>query len=204
MRTAFGILFAVVVTVILMPSVSYAQKLFDPPKTEKTESDLFFTYAGAFGAGGYSKVWYTGWVNDSETSTNASGSYYAGGVMLDVFVREIIGEFRIAYMANNSSYDNAKVMCASYSAAAKYTFPVSSIVDFTAGGGLYFEGAPASRSYSGAGGEALFGVIFTLKSWDIKCICDASVRYGFFGQDGKSKKLNVGGSLGVTRKVGRS
>ncbi len=166
--------------------------------------ELFFTYAGLTAEGGYSKVTRKGWMGDHEGTKKSTGYYYAPGVMFDVYVKDFAGEFRGLFMMNSSSDSGAKINHALYDATAKYLFHTTPLLDFTAGLGVYFEGAPSSKSYSGAGGQATAGIIFGYTSrWDWKLVCDARFRYGFFGQNAKSSKLNTGFSLGVTRKVGR-
>jgi hypothetical protein len=200
MRLTSGLICVAVLSAVFLPSALSAQT---SPQF-KPENDLFFTYAGAFVSGGYSKVSYTGFTGDTETTKKSTGSFFAGGAMLDVFVRDIIGDFRIAYMFDKTSDSRAKINHTFYSAGGKYLFHATSVIGLTAGGGLYFEGAPASRSYNGAGGEVSCGALFDLADWNMKIHTDLSARYGFFGQAAKSNKMQMGGSLGVTRKVGRS
>ena len=199
MRLRYGLICAAVLGLFLPVTASaQSQQQFKP------ENDLFFTYAGIFGSGGYSKVNYSGFSDGTETTKKSTGSFFAGGAMLDVFVRDVIGDFRIAYMADKSSDKRANINHTFYSAGGKYLFHATSVIGLTAGGGLYFEGAPANRSYNGAGGEVSLGALFDLADWNTRLHVDFSARYGFFGQEAKSRKTQIGGSLGVTRKVGRS
>lgn len=199
-RFKSGLIYVAALSAVFLSSAVYAQT----SQQFKPENDLFFTYAGAFGSGGYSNVSRTGFDGETETTKKSTGSFFAGGIMLDVFVRDIIGDFRVAYMFDSSSDKQAQINHTFYSAGGKYLFRATSVIGLTAGGGLYFEGAPASRSYNGAGGEFSCGALFDLADWNMKVHTDFSARYGFFGQDAKSKKMQLGGSIGITRKVGRS
>ena len=166
--------------------------------------ELFFTYAGLVAEGGYSKVSRSGWMGDHQGTEKSTGYYYAPGLLFDVYVRDFAGEFRGLFMMNSSSDSKAKINHGLYDATAKYLFHATPHLDLTAGLGVYFEGAPSTKSYNGAGGQATLGLILGYTGrWDWKFVCDARFRYGYFGQDGKSSKMNAGFSVGVTRKVGR-
>jgi hypothetical protein len=171
----------------------------------KTTEDLFYTYAGICMSGGYSKVTRNGWINGAEGTKKSTGYYAAPGLMLDIYAHELSGEFKWLFTYNNLSDKDAIVQHSFYSATAKYNFSMTPFFDLTTGLGVYFEGAPSTKSYSGAGGELTAGCVFNYSgAWDMKILFDLSARYGFFGQDAKSKKFNTGASLGVTKKVGRS
>ena len=171
----------------------------------KAADELFYTYAGICMSGGYSQVSREGWMGGSEGTKNSTGYYAASGLMLDIYVREISGEFKWLFTYNSLSDKGAVVQHSFYSATAKYNFTMTPLFDLTTGLGVYFEGAPSTKSYSGAGGEITAGCVMNYSgSWDMKFLFDLSARYGFFGQDAKSKKFNTGASFGVTKKVGRS
>jgi hypothetical protein len=202
MKRGIIIFFAMLIPVLSAPL--FAQTA---PKqaTVKSADDLFYTYAGICMSGGYSQVSREGWIDGAEGTKNSTGYYAATGLMLDIYVREISGEFKWLFTYNNLSDKDAVVQHSFYSATAKYNFTMTPLFDLTTGLGVYFEGAPSTKSYSGAGGEITAGCVMNYSgSWDMKFLFDLSARYGFFGQDAKSKKFNTGASIGVTKKVGRS
>lgn len=168
--------------------------------------ELFFTYIGLTAGGGYTSVKSSEWVEGKgETSYSATGYTAQTGLLLDAYVTDFAGEFRAVFDYSGISDSRVKVHHATYATNIKYCYPITPSIDLTTGLGVYFEGAPASRSYNGAGGEYTLGSVFKMSGrWDWKIVCDVAFRYGFFGNEAKGKKLFVGGSIGVTQKVGRS
>jgi hypothetical protein len=166
--------------------------------------ELYYTFAGICAEGGFSSFKRNGWLGTRQGTVKKKGIYYAPGIMLGTYVGNMCGEFRWLFLMNSTSDKGSKINYSLYSATGKYLFKTSPLLDLTLGLGVYFEGAPASKPYNGAGGEVTAGGILNMSGEsDWKIVGDIRFRYGFFGE-GKSSKMNYGIAAGVTRKFGRS
>jgi len=167
----------------------------------------FFTYMGITLGGGINQIEYTDWFTDHQETANISGTYYSGGLLCAVFVRELVGEFSMQYIANaNDTVEGGKdtsVQHLLYTFTGKYAYPLGTRFFATGGIGLYIETPPATGSYDGGGGPLLtIGGIVNL-SPDWKIIFDLQGRYGQFGMGQDSTKLSYGINVGVVYNVGR-
>ena len=176
-------------------------------KADEPERDeLYYTYAGIIGAGGYSYFSRTGWIDGREQTKKSSGAYGAPGLVIDIFVRDICGEITWQYWINSVPSDEAVSFSHSvYTATAKYCYEFTPGWSLAGGAGLYFEGAPSEKSHGGAGGEITAGGFYSLRGrLDMKFFIDGRFRIGFYGQDAKSTRMGYGGVFGITAKLGRS
>lgn len=169
--------------------------------------ERFSTYTGITLGGGINQIEYTDWFTDHQETANIGGSYYSGGILFAVFVRELIGEFSLQYIANaNDSVEGGKdtsVQHLLYTFTGKYAYPLGTGFFATCGFGLYMETPPATSSYDGGGGAAItLGCILDMSS-DWKMIFDFNGRYGQFGMGQDSTKLSYGINVGVVYNVGR-
>ena len=142
--------------------------------------ETFFTYIGGMAGGGLNKIKYTDWFVDriNTDTINVSGSFYSGGVIIDIFVKRLIGEFSIQYInnpINEASYISVKHLI--FNTTGKYSFQLAEPFCLTSGLGLYFETPPSNRSYgNGAGFNAALGMIYNIRrEW--KIIFDIIGRY---------------------------
>lgn len=166
--------------------------------------ELFYTYAGFSTAGGMSMFHRDGWIDDRQKTKDSSGWYAGAGLLVDIYVRNVCGEFSWQYSFDQASDTAVSFSHSVYTASAKYIYTLDPRWDLTAGGGLYFEGQPAAKEHGGAGGELTFGTVFTAQKYELKFPVDARIRYGFWGQDAKSTRFGYGLFFGVTKKLGRS
>jgi hypothetical protein len=168
-----------------------------------TEESVF-TYIGVTCISGFNMVHYHDWVVDHRTSGNGSGLYFGGGPVLDVFVRQFIGEFSIQFI-NNPGYKNKKLSVAHmlYTASGKFAYNLNKIIFLTSGAGLYFESEPANKNYNGGGGAGLSTGIGFAVARDWRLLFDITGRYGVFGIGEEATKLSIGLALSAVYKIGR-
>ena len=163
----------------------------------------FFTYTGLTFGGGIDSITYSDWspeTNRRETN-DLSGTYYCSGILLNIFVRDLIGEFSIQYI--NNSNDEIPVSHVIYDVLGKYSYPLTESISVAGGAGLYLETPPASRGYNSGGGlSAAFGPIYSIgKDW--KIMLDIAGRHGHFGIGEDSTRISYGARLSVVYKTGR-
>jgi hypothetical protein len=168
---------------------------------EARGEELFFTFLGVTLGGGAHQVEYSDWVVDHRETISASGSYYSGGAIMDVFVNRLIGEFTLQAM--NTAAGDITVQHLYYTVTGKYAFYMGNLLFAAAGGGLYFESGPASRNYDGGGGvNAVLGMgINAAHDWRI--MLDLSGRYGSFGIGDEATRVSYGISVAAVYRIGR-
>ncbi len=173
------------------------------PYAQLNGEELFFTYAGLSFSGGIDRIEYKDWFQDElkRDTKNVTGVYYSGGVILNIYVKNMIGELEVLYISNIN--DEIPVSHILYNAAGKYSFELNKKFSLTAGLGLYLETPPASKSYNSGGGfTGLAGVVYSL-SWDWKLVFDINARSGHFGIGEDSTRISSGVKLAFMYKVGR-
>jgi hypothetical protein len=190
--------FKAYITLVLLIILSSASVLYPQEKEEAEEK--FFTYAGFAASAGFNWIDYSGWSGDSIRNKDYYGTGYSGGVMLDVFARDIVGELNLQYAYNTGSAGESKVRHLYCSASVKYVYPINAIAGAAAGLGLYIEGPPSDKKYDGGGVLLPLGAIFTI-SRDWKIVTDINIKYGRYGI-GESYKLSCGMNIGIVYKVG--
>ena len=166
--------------------------------------ELYFTYVGTIIEGGLNKIEYSDWFVDRRETKNYSGSFYSGGLLIDIFIKRIIGEFSIQYIYNkNSGTPDISIQHMIYNALGKYSYTLREDIFLTSGVGLYLETPPADRGYDSGGGFLItMGTIYCLnREWNF--IFDLMVRYGLFGMGEESTKFSSGIKFGLVYKVGR-
>ena len=186
----------------LMCGSALAAQTNNPAVLDRDE--LFFTYAGGFASGGMTLIDRKGWIDGKEGEKKSSGWCAGGGLLADIYVRSVCGEFTWQYSYDATGDSAASFSHSIYAATAKYVYAVNPIWDLTAGGGLYFEGPPAAKEHGGAGLELTMGTVLTYQKYELKFPIDIRARYGFWGQDAKSTRAGFGLFFGVTKKLGRS
>lgn len=165
----------------------------------------FFSYLGTTFAAGVDKIKYKDWIEEIERrdTKNISGSFYSGGIVLDIFIKKIIGEFKIEYVNNSNSEEAISVRHMIYTAIMKYSYQLIRPLYLTTGLGLYLETPPSNRSYNSGGGVNMcFGTMYDINK-KMKVILDLSWRYGYFGIGERSTRYSYGVSLGLVYRVGR-
>lgn len=186
---------------ICAKSVSFAA---DPAPAAVERDELFYTYAGLSLAPGMSMIHRKGWSDGRESTKDSTGWYLAPGLLLDIYVRNVCGEFSWQYAFDQSADKATSFSHSVYTATGKYIYNLDQRWDMTAGGGFYFEGPPAAKEHGGAGGEISLGTVYTYPKYELKFVFDLKARYGFYGQDAKSTRFGTGIFFGVTKKIGRS
>ncbi|HQO01301.1 MAG TPA: hypothetical protein PLI62_03450 [Spirochaetota bacterium] len=167
----------------------------------------FYTYLGITLGGGINQIEYSDWFTDHQETANISGTYYSGGMLFAVFVRELVGEFSLQYIANSNGAAeggrDTSVQHLLYTFTGKYAYPLGSRFFATGGIGLYIETPPATASYDGGGGPLMTAGCIVSISPNWKFIFDLQGRYGQFGMGEDSTKLSYGINVGVVINVGR-
>ncbi len=69
------------------------------------QQELFFTYIGATIGGGAASIDYSEWVVDHRETASATGTWFSGGLLLDVIVRDLIGEYSLQVVNTGASED---------------------------------------------------------------------------------------------------
>jgi len=171
------------------------------------EEELFFTYIGPTLGAGTNQIAYRRWSqsSDSRESSVVSGYFISGGFLLNIYVRNFIGEFALEYMADqNSKESDISVMHLIYTSQAKYSYSLNDMFSLTCGLGAYLETPPSTKRFDSGGGIAgSFGFIIDFNR-EFKLVVDTPVcRYGYFGVGDDSSKLSFGVKIGMVYKVGR-
>jgi len=167
------------------------------------QQELFFTYIGATVGGGTASIDYSEWVVNARETKSASGAYFSGGLLLDVIVRDIIGEFTLQLINTGASEDTVASLRLLYSVTGKYAFRLNESFFVCPGVGLYLESGPSDRDYEGGAGlSATAGIGWTFaRDWIL--FFDLVGRYGSYGLGEESTIISYGASLGVVYKIGR-
>ncbi len=167
----------------------------------KRERDLFYTYMGTNISSGFNRIKYKDWFDDSRDTKNIQGTYFSGGVIINIFVNPFIGDFKMEYTYNLN--DEYSIRHFYYSASGKYSYKINDLFSLSAGPGIYFDAPPASNSYNDSSGFLFsLGTIFHI-TFDIKLTADITGKYGSFGLGEESTKISYGINAGIMFKVGR-
>jgi hypothetical protein len=170
--------------------------------THAYSDELFFTYLGLNFTGGLNKINYTDWIDDQHQTKKDNGKFYSGGPLFNVYVKNLIGDFRLNYVYNKNKLSETTVSHLNWSGSLKYAYPLTKSFSLTSGLGLYLETPPSSKKYDGSGVLVSIGSLVTI-NWDWKLSLDFHTQYGHFGIGESSRKLSYGASLGILRKVGK-
>lgn len=173
---------------------------------------LFYTYVGPVAGTGYSHIRYKDWnstLNRFE-DVHTSGLQATGGAMFNIFVNDIIGDFRVEYIGNFNGTHQVHHLF--WTILGKYKWSLTETISIATGAGIYFETPPANINYNGtAGFQVPVGVIINT-TFDTRLVIDLMGRFGFYGYDdavGKvdisenSYKVSYGITIGFLFKVGR-
>lgn len=167
------------------------------------QQELFFTYIGATAGGGTASIDYREWVVNERKSKSESGAYFSGGLLLDVIVRDIIGEFTLQLINTGASEDTVASFRLLYSVTGKYAFRLNENFFVCPGLGLYLESGPSDKDYEGGAGLAATAGLGWLFARDWILFFDLVGRYGSYGLGEESTIISYGASLGVVYKIGR-
>ncbi|MBN2040267.1 MAG: hypothetical protein JW864_09515 [Spirochaetes bacterium] len=171
------------------------------------EQELFFTYIGPVIGAGTNQIAYRRWSqsSDSRESSVVSGYFVSGGFLMNIYVRDFIGEFTLEYIADqNSEEPDLSIMHLIYTSQLKYSYSLNEQFALTCGAGAYLETSPATKTFDSGGGiNGSLGLIYSF-SREMKLVVDLPVcRYGYYGVGDDSSKLSFGVKLGMVWKVGR-
>lgn len=184
-------------TLFIYPSSLSAQEW---DKAE--EEQLYFNYIGVTIGSGLNQIEYTDWFVDKRETKDISGTFFSGGLILDIFVDQFVGEFMLQYVYNANDADTS-LQHLSLATIGKYSYPISGIFALSAGLGLYMETPPADREYDGGGGFLATLGIFSTLGPDYKIVFDLLGGYGYFGIGDNSKKITYGAKIGIVYNIGR-
>ncbi len=167
------------------------------------QQELFFTYIGAVLGGGTASIDYNEWVVDHRESKSATGTWFSGGMLLDVVVRDIIGEFSMQAVNTGASEDTVASFRLMYSVSGKYAFRLNESFFLCPGLGLYLETGPSNKDYDGGAGLAATAGLGWMFYRDWILLFDIIGRYGSYGLGEEATMLSYGINLGVVYKIGR-
>ena len=194
---------------VIAIAVIISQVIINPVITDiraqsaETETGLYFTYIGPIVGGGINQITYSDWIDNKRDTQEVSGNYYSSGLILDIFVNNIVGEFTLQYIYNSSGGEpDISVQHLLYTASGKYSFNFGAIA-LAHGLGLYMETPPSDKKYDGGSGfSASLGIFYTI-NMDIKLLFDITGRYGSFGMGEDSSKISYGAKFGLVYSIGR-
>ena len=167
------------------------------------QQELFFTYIGATIGGGAAAIDYSEWVVDHRETASATGTWFSGGLLLDVIVRDLIGEYSLQVVNTGASEDTVASFRLLHSVTGKYAFRLGENFFLSPGLGLYLETGPSDKDYDGGAGIAAtagFGWMF-YRDWIL--FFDIIGRYGSYGLGEDSTIVSYGVNLGAVYKIGR-
>ncbi len=167
------------------------------------QQELFFTYIGATLGGGAASIDYNEWVVDHRESKSATGTWFSGGLLLDVVVRNIMGEFSLQAVNTGASEDAVSSFRLHYSITGKYAFWLNESFFLSPGLGLYLETGPSDKDYDGGAGLAATAGLGWMFFRDWILLFDIIGRYGSYGLGEEATILSYGVNLGVVYRIGR-
>ncbi len=167
------------------------------------QQELFFTYIGATLGGGAASIDYNEWVVDHRESKSATGTWFSGGLLLDVVVRDIMGEFSLQVVNTGASEDAVASFRLLYSITGKYAFRLNESFFLSPGLGLYLETGPSDKDYDGGAGLAATAGLGWMFFRDWILLFDIIGRYGSYGLGEDATIISYGVNLGVVYKIGR-
>ena len=174
------------------------------PSMRLLAQESFFTYAGGVIGGGLNHIEYKDWFEDERKTKQVSGGFFNCGLLLNIYIRQMIGEFSMLYIYNgNKSSPDISVSHLIYNAVGKYAYQLDKKILLTSGLGLYLETQPSNIGYDGGAGFVLtLGTIYRY-NWDWNIVFDLTGRYGSFGIGEDSTKFSWGINLGLVKKIGK-
>lgn len=200
-------------TIILLLFLCFASLSLSAQEIKEPRKVLFYTYVGPVAGFGYNHIRYKSWDTtlNEHVSVNESGIQTTAGAMFNVFINNIIGDFRVEYIYNHNGGSHV-VQHLFWSVFGKYRWQLTDIFAITTGGGIYFETPPSNLSYSGTAGLQIpLGVIINT-SFETRLVIDLVGRFGLYGYDDAIGKIEISensykASYGITVaflfKVGR-
>lgn len=174
---------------------------------------LFYTYVGPVAGFGYNHIKYKTWDTTLNLHTDAKthGFQATGGAMFNVFINNVIGDFRVEYIFNHNGGEHV-VHHLFWSIFGKYRWQLTELISIATGAGIYFETPPSNLTYSGtAGVQVPLGIIINT-TFETRLIIDLVGRFGLYGYDDAIGKVEISdnsykASYGITVaflfKVGR-
>jgi hypothetical protein len=168
----------------------------------KKEEQLYFNYIGVTISSGLNQIEYTDWFVDQRDTKNISGTFFSGGLILDIFVDQFVGEFMLQYVYNANDEDTS-LQHLSFTTIGKYAYAINSTFALSAGLGLYMETPPSDKEYDGGGGFLATLGVFTTLGPDYKIVFDLLGSYGHFGIGEGSRKTTYGAKIGIVYNIGR-
>ena len=159
-----------------------------------------YTYLGPVVSASYTQVEYRDWIDDSTQKEKMSGTSYAGGIAVEIFAKNLCGDFQLKYNYSQLDYT---ITFLEFSMSGKYLYFINDYISIGAGLGFYFETPPSNQDHNGATGLQLPLTAIFNTTPDSKLFFDFIPKYGTFGIGQNSKVLSAGINIGFVYKVGR-
>ncbi len=203
-------------SILILFVLSTIWLISEPAAAQDTKSPrkmLFYTYAGPIGGFGYNHIKYKDWNTtlNEHVSIKTHGFQATGGAMFNVFIKNVIGDFRVEYIFNHNGGDHV-VHHLFWSIFGKYRWQLTDLISIATGGGIYFETPPSNLTYSGTAGlQVPVGIIINT-TFETRLVIDLVGRFGLYGYDDAVGKIEISdnsykASYGITVaflfKVGR-
>ena len=183
--------------------------LFMAAPGKAQDSHSFYTYIGPYLGVGYNLISYQEWdrISNTQATINANGPHGVAGVTLQLYMNEIIGDFKVGYMYNMNDGDHSAyhLQCA---ISLKYMWQLENGMHLGTGLGIYTETPPSTGGYDGGAGFILpVCAVFNI-SETTKAFTELEFRLGSYGNSsdmaaGESRKIALGLQAGFLFRIGK-
>lgn len=169
----------------------------------------FYTYLGPYLGVGYNFIKFEEWNKSSNSHNNVSvnGPHYALGCSFQLYLHDIVGDFKVGYMYNQNSGGHS-AWHFQLALSAKYLWQFKENLRAGTGLGIYAETPPSSSGYDGGAGLILpICSVYDLNE-STKFFTDLEFRIGSYGGNSDigakdSRKLSIAIQAGVLFRVGK-
>lgn len=160
---------------------------------------LYYTYIGPVFSAGHTTESRKNWNEVSGVETdNISGPAFSGGVSLNVFTKNMSGEFTMQYARYTGDIKSGHMY---FTSAFKYYYELNERFSVYPGLGVYLEMPPSTGiQKGGAGFYVPAGVLINLTD-TIRLYTEGYFKYGYLSSSGESRSA-YGGNIGVLFPVG--
>lgn len=184
-----------------VPKERESPDVFKGSTEKKKGADYYYTYLGGMLNLGGSNIWYSDWVGDVQQENECSAITAAPMVTCLLMAPPFIGQADLGFRFNFSDDSYATFFHTTMDTKLKYSYEVVRRLSVCGGLGFYFEFAPASETYRGAGLLVPLGGFYELSSSMI-LLLDIDLGVGNYGKGTESGKFSYGISAGAAYKMG--